>query len=211
MRHDDDKQVMNYVIWDLDGVWYPWTHEFAFYVNHFTNHSQEVSGDVTEYAFWDEWGMTKEEWLYHFDRSASQFNVFKSGVPMADTSAWRALRVPDIMTLVVTARPDVARLHTAEWLHKYGLDYDHLAISHDKVATAQELIELNPDYEVGAVITIEDHVKNFDAYAEAGYESYLLSTTWNQECKTDRRLFEVEEFPYRVRDAVQAQRELETV
>ena len=98
----------------------------------------------------------------------------------------------------------MARLHTSEWLTKHNLHYDHLAISHDKTATARDLIDMNPDYRMGRVFTLEDHLKNFDQYAEAGYNSYLMDATWNQERETGFRVTHVAEFVNVVQEALDA-------
>lgn len=174
---------------DLDGVCYDFVASLQQYLLTRDLDPQQLT-DAQRWEFYEDWGLSLEEFLDACHRGVDAGVVFSHGSPFPGTvAALRRLQDAGHELHVVTDRsfgaPGASRQATEAWLARHGVPHTSLTISADKTVADVELF-------------IEDRVENYRALDAAGVEVYLLDRPWNQHETTARRVASLDEFADRV-------------
>ena len=132
---------MNLAI-DLDGVCYPFVETLAQHIHHHTGKPLSDMAAPLQWDFWEQWGLSKDEWLTHFTRYGTT-RGFYHGEPIPGAAeALIALASRGHRIHILTARgchwasePEFRRsvkTDTLEWLEKHRIPYDSLLFSAQK-------------------------------------------------------------------------------
>ncbi len=155
---------------DLDGVAYPFSKAFKKYCESVLGYKNLQ--EPTRWEFYEDWGMTKVEFMRHLKTASKDHSLFSTEEPMQGVkSAWKLLKAANITTHVVTARPHTAWASTADWLHKHEIIPDHLHFTHDKTVISH--------VSKGACAAIDDYTVYYDELVESGVFTVLHSQPWN--------------------------------
>lgn len=143
---------------DLDGVCYWFTQSLRMYFHEVLGKPLEEMPAPTIWDFWDEWGMTMQEWLDGFNNGVREGHVFRHGDPMEGVvDGFADLREMGHSIHIVTSRPMEGGIrNTWEWLDEQGLKYDSLTVLQDRkcpktIIDFDVLLDDLPDHCVDAV------------------------------------------------------------
>lgn len=162
---------------DLDGVIYDFFSEFRELIAAERNVSIDQLPETTNWHFYEDWGMSFEEYSEKVSRFASEGKIFASG-NMYDGAieATRRLKEMGYHIVIITARDvdeDVNTLRTVisntrAWLDANDITYDELIVNNDK--TIHDLS-----------ILIDDSIANIEKFIESGSGvTYIFDRPWNQ-------------------------------
>lgn len=176
---------------DLDGVVYPFEIQFGRYLVDYVGFDEaRCAVPVHSYGFYEEWGLTKDEFLDHCHEAVDLGVLFGVGDPYPGTRAALQRLVDAGHTLhVVTARggmgtPGRAEGNTQFWLEHHLPLFESVTFSNDKTI-------------VRADAFIEDRTNNYDALHFNGVRATLINRPWNvqeQEWPWRRRVNTMDEF-----------------
>lgn len=155
---------------DMDGVMYPFMDAFKKYC------VQELGitefSEPTKWDFYEDWGITKENFNQMLRSAPVTHRLFASEYPMKHVrEGWDLLREMGMKLHVITARPTTAWSQTADWLHDNGLVPDHLHFTHDKT-----ILSYVKNKEAAM---IDDHVEYYLQLEKSGILAVLHSQPWN--------------------------------
>ena len=167
---------------DLDGVCFDFAASLLRYALHEGYEFPEgfhAHGEPKEWAFYEGWGLSLEEFLQMCHDGADAGFVFSGPVRPGVKDAFDIIRDLGHEIIIITDRafgtdPSVSQELTRNWLAEHGLTYDELHFSGDKTIVPTDFF-------------IEDKLSNYDALAAAGVEVYLVDRPWNQVDETDAR------------------------
>jgi 5'(3')-deoxyribonucleotidase len=119
------------IAYDLDGVGFWFTNSFRMYLHEHHGKALEEMPDPTIWDFWDEWSMTREDWLFKFDSGVKEGYIFRHGEPMEGFSeAITELQAEGHSIHIITSRPQHGAIpNTAAWLEEYAIPYDSLTFA----------------------------------------------------------------------------------
>lgn len=126
---------------------------------------------VEQWNYWNDWGMTREEWQATADHGVDGYGIFWHGQPESGFKEalikWRA----DGHSLhIVTNRTwgNAPIAATEYWLNGYEIPFDSLTFAADKTV-------------VPCDVFFEDNVPNLEALSAAGVTAVAYDQLWNQE------------------------------
>jgi len=155
---------------DLDGVMF----DFANVIKeHFSECLDRDLPDPVKWEFYDEWGLTAEQFYYLLDEFSKERDLFNSEAPVPHSMVgWQSLRDQNLRLHVITHRSPSAWEQSIRWLERYRMVPDSLHFSGDKanILTAISIDEC---------AAIDDHVSQYVSYRDAGVHAYLMTQTWN--------------------------------
>lgn len=164
---------------DLDGVLYNFTGQLAKFINRYNRKPLEEMPPPSNWFFWEEWGMTKEDWLKAFSMFGTTMG-FASGAPIPGSlEVLRALSAEGHIIRIVTARANerngmsdnynhLVAVSTLEWLRSQKVPFRDLFFTADKGT-------------VMADIFIDDAVHHLEAIQAAGRQAVCFDQLYNQE------------------------------
>ena len=159
---------------DLDGVVYPFIQTFRKYIREIdavSNH--QMLPDPTQWEAWEDWNMTKDQWLHLFRRGVEDTYIWREGAPISGAveGLW-ALDDAGFFIRIVTNRLVLKASHgttifsTAQWLDDYNIPYHSLCmLGGESKAT------------LTGVGLLDDKPGNVDEFQWA--PAYLFSQPWN--------------------------------
>ncbi len=127
--------------------------------------------EPTIYAFWPEWGLTKDEFFAHWDDWMTGGGFVNLDPYPGAFEALGLLNAEGHTLHIVTARRRDRRGigQTIDWLERHGVPFKSLAFDSDKHYHPMDL-------------WVEDHTENALAISRAGGRPIILDQGWNQEC-----------------------------
>jgi hypothetical protein len=160
---------------DLDGCLYPWVESLR--------KEAEVRGflrsnmpEPTRWEFWEDWGMTYQEFKAVFTSGVNAGHIFAHGKPeQGGLLALGALKA-DGHTLHIISNRSVGHLslvNTAEWIDAYQVPYDTFTLAADKTIIKTD-------------IAIDDYTVNLNALRDAGTRAVCFDRPWNQDWDGER-------------------------
>jgi hypothetical protein len=137
------------------------------------------AGETTRWNFYEDWGLTLEEFLKHCHDGADKGFIFTGPTREGAVEAMNALHDRGHEIHIVTDRsfgssPDISKLNTLDWLAGHGFKYHTITFSPDKTVVPTEIF-------------IEDKLENYDALNANGTEVYLINRPWNTHVLPDNR------------------------
>lgn len=153
---------------DLDGVTYDFVGALRLYAISIGFDAEQLPANKT-WEFWNEWGMTYEEWADIFAHGVDARCVFRIGPPMPGAvRVLNTLRSAGHTIHIVTHRNvgHLSEANTAAWLRDYGVPYDTLTFSKDKAAVPTDIF-------------IDDYVGNLEALRSAGVRAVAFTQAYN--------------------------------
>lgn len=182
---------------DLDGVGYDFLGSLRqFLVSSTGRHASELP-DAVRWEFYEDWGLTLQEFLAHCHAGVDAGVVFSYGPPIHRYAQLVArLRTAGHRVHLVTDRAfgaaGASQAATRHWLARHNIVVDTLTFSADKTCVPTQVF-------------IEDKLSNYDALAAAGVHAVLLNRPYNQVPDDGRRRVDtLEQFADLV-DAIAAQ------
>lgn len=168
---------------DLDGVVYPFTETFATHIHHHTRKPLEEMTAPRQWEFWEQWGLSKDEWLTHFTRYGTT-GGFRHGKPMTGAvETLHALKKQGHTIHILTARgchpsssPEYRRSvkqDTIDFLEKHAIAYDSLLFSAHKEI-------------VNADIFLDDCQAHLEDITRAGKRAVAFDQLHNRQFKGER-------------------------
>ena len=172
---------------DLDGVCYDFTASLRHYLVTHRGRDEATMLSHNSWDFFEDWGLTLDEFLTEFAAGVDAGVVFTHGGPYPGTvealgrlaSAGHSIHIITDRTVGSPGRSEAA---TVAWLKRHGVPYKSLTFCSDKTV-------LRTDY------MIEDKLQNYDALEAAGCTAVLIDQPWNQvDGDTRRRVANLHEF-----------------
>lgn len=168
---------------DLDGVVYPFTETFAMHIHYHTRKPLEEMTAPLAWEFWEQWGLSKDEWLAHFTRYGIT-GGFLHGRPMdGAVETLHALKMQGHAIHILTARGchwasslefrRAVKQDTIAFLEKHAIHYDSLLFSAHK-----EIIN--------ADIFLDDCQAHLEDIARAGKRAVCFDHLHNRGFKGER-------------------------
>ena len=163
---------------DLDGVLYPFHTAYKRWLVHHVARFPADCPEPTRWEFYEDWGLTTEEFLVEFENGVNSGWIFGHGNPFPG-AVEQVQRLIDaghsihIITDRFIGDPGVAAGSTSEWLSEYKVPYDTLTFSRDKTVIPTSYM-------------IDDKPANIAALAQTACIAYLLDQSWNQEADLPR-------------------------
>lgn len=180
---------------DLDGVLYNFGDSVKRYLEA-TGRGDVWKSGATPKPFWnfyEDWGWTLDEFKTLCNEGADAGYIFCGPTrPNARTSIeW--IKSLGHKVVIITDRafgttPEVSQKNTRDWLAHHRIPYDELHFSADKTVVATDMF-------------VEDKVENFVALEAAGTDTYLITRSWNEHFETDKRINDIIDFAFKVRNA----------
>jgi 5'(3')-deoxyribonucleotidase len=175
---------------DLDGCMYDFADSLRHYLESYEGlHPDQLHKDATHWGFYEDWGLTDEEFLLHCNRAADIGVLFGSGgcLDRADEDV-RAAYAAGHEIHIITDRgfgttPFASKRNTMRWLLKMDIPFHSLTFAKDKTVVRTDVM-------------CEDKPANYEALVAAGTDAYLIDRPWNQDCEVapGRRVASVGEF-----------------
>jgi len=168
---------------DLDGVVYPFTETLARHIHRRTGKPMEEMTAPVQWEFWEQWGLSKDEWLGHFNDYVHA-GGFLLGRPLPGAvETLQALDKQGHTIHILTARgchwassPEFRRAvkqHTIRFLEIYQIPHDSLLFSAHK-----EIIN--------ADIFLDDCQAHLEDIARAGKRAIAFDQLHNRSFKGER-------------------------
>jgi len=161
---------------DLDGVIYNFEDEFRNYYANLKNISPESLPQPTQWAFYEDYGMTAEEYYTIAGKAAVNSQIFTNGSVYSDAvEGMQRLCDLGLEVVIITARElstnpthmETIRTNTEKWLADNGIMYHELVIANDKTKS-----HLN--------VLVDDSIDNIEAQLISGGVAYLWDQPWNR-------------------------------
>jgi hypothetical protein len=167
---------------DLDGVCFDFAASLLRYALHKGYEFPEgfhAHGEPKEWAFYEGWGLSLEDFLQMCHDGADAGFVFSGPVRPGVKEAFDIIIGLGHEIIIITDRafgttPEVSQQLTVEWLDFHELNYDELHFSGDKTVVPTDYF-------------IEDKLSNYDALVAAGVDTFLVDRPWNQTDLPDAR------------------------
>jgi hypothetical protein len=161
------------VIIDLDGVVYPFADAFKHYCVRALNLNPKTLDYPTRWEFYEDWGMTREEFDAHLIQATIDHNLYATMIPEYHADyAWQVIRDLKLTLHVVTFRPIESQDQTRQWLDDHNLTPDHLWFP--TTSKGDVIKEIG-----GKSIAIEDNVDYALDMQQAGATVLLRTQPWN--------------------------------
>ena len=171
---------------DLDGVVYPWHEVFATYASltkesdqwhRLDNGSSYRFVEPTIWDFWEQWNMSKEQWVALFRKGVNDGYIWQEGKPIkgAQDTLWR-LSDDGYLIRYITHRLVYAGNHrqsvvsTATWLDNWNLPYWDLCF----------LSKYTNKSQLASHFAIDDKWESVVSQGGAGSIAALFARRWNQ-------------------------------
>lgn len=172
---------------DIDGVLFPYadpkpgyaydTGAFAEVVSLLQGRPLATLAPIKSWSFYKEqWGMTTAEFLDCMRRGVLEHDLFARKPPFEGSAVAMTylhslgVEIHLVTNRVIDGAVEAATAQTIQWCADWGITYDKLVVSKDKVMNGF----------MGYAWSIDDNVDNYDALADAGCNPYLLDRPWNQ-------------------------------
>lgn len=174
MIEDDDNIMTGLDIGvDLDGVLYDFGKAFRGQL-HGVGYDTTTMAQPTSWTFYEDWGLTREQFQYEVSRGVDDGYIFAVGDPATGArEVLERLRSAGHRVHIITDRasfgsPGEAQSATVRWLGEHDIPYDSLTFSADKTV-------------VRTHIMIDDRLENYRALDETACIPILLDQPWNQD------------------------------
>jgi 5'(3')-deoxyribonucleotidase len=158
---------------DLDGCLYNWVESLRQEV--FLNAIRDMP-EPTKWEFWDEWGLTYEEFKAVFTLGVNAGRIFARGEPaQGGVVVLQSLRQDGHTIHIVSNRSIGSRslTNTAGWIREWGVPYDTFTLAADKTIIKTD-------------IAIDDCTDNLIALRKAGTRAICFDHPWNQDWNGER-------------------------
>lgn len=171
---------------DLDGVCYNFAASVREYLCRHEYADPETCTDPTRWEFYEDWGLTLEDFLAACHAGVDAGLIFTHGDPYPNTAeAFARIKGAGHTIHVVTDRSfgtaGASEAATRAWLDTHGLPFDSLTFSSDKTVVRLDTM-------------VDDKPSNFLALQAAGVDAWLLTRPWNRACETSRRVLDLLHF-----------------
>ena len=171
---------------DLDGVCYDFASSVRAYLVHAGIRFQHQCPEPTRWEFYEDWGLSLDEFLTTCHRGVEAGIIFTHGDPFEGTvEALRAMRDAGHTLHIVTdrsfGRSGASPAATSAWLDLHGIPFDSLTFSADKT-----LLRLDA--------MVDDKPSNYAALVDAGVDAYLFTRAWNEHVEDAQRVSSLAEF-----------------
>jgi hypothetical protein len=171
---------------DLDGVCYDFAGSLRKYLVSRSLRQPHECPDAQRWEFYEDWGITLDQFLDHCHAAVDAGIVFKTGTPYSGTrEAFQAIKSAGHSIHIVTDRtfgkPGASAAATLGWLARHGLEFDSITFSADKTVAQLDVM-------------VDDKPSNYAALEAAGVEAYLLTRPWNQHVENARRVLDLLHF-----------------
>ena len=163
---------------DLDGCGARFVEGFSHYCHLVTGRPRADFEEAQVWEFWTQWGMTKDEWLLHFNNFIKDGWFARLPVEEGFVRVMGELRAAGHKVYIVTTRgtniyaPSTvkhqAKIDTIEWLQKHEVHYDGLLFT-----TEKEMINCD--------IFVDDSTKHLEDIQKAGKIAVAFDQTHNQD------------------------------
>lgn len=156
---------------DLDGVCFDFPASLRRYLETL-GFSGLPTGEVRRWEFYEDWGLTLDEFLGYCNDGVDAGYVFSGPARDRAPQAIRALKNAGHEIHIVTDRsfgknPIASEDATLHWLYGHDIPFDSLTFSPDKTSVPTDVF-------------IEDKLQNYDALAASGCKPYLVDRPWNR-------------------------------
>lgn len=171
---------------DLDGVGFKFEESLLRYLQT-VEHKYSPALPTTRWTFYEDWGMSLEEFLVTCNAAADAGILFAGDVMDDFPAAVRHIRDRGNTIHIITDRsfgasPEVSQELTRRWLDQHNVPYDTLTFSRDKTCVPTDTF-------------IDDRLENYDALERAGTYVCLVDRPWNQDpTRLRRRVKNIWEF-----------------
>lgn len=183
---------------DVDGILYNFDQMLALWIHIDTGRALETMPPATTYRFWrDDWGLTQDEFFYHYTNGVAAKFVYGEGHPyMGAAEGLQQIAKRGHRIHIITARelPEIPNENvyrmTHSWLDRYGIPFDTINLAADKTT-------ISP-----IDIFLEDYVFHYNALDEVGHRPFLLDRPWNRKYLDVRRVYSYRDFVQEVDNMV---------
>ncbi len=169
---------------DLDGVTFDFVRSLRMEVVATTGRYRASLPTPTQWNFWHDWGMSKQEWRAHFNNGVKRGTLFGLGTRLDHGLIDQLFLSHSIH--IVTHRPEGAARTTETWLARHGVRYDTLTFTEDKTLVPVD-------------VAIDDKPDNVRALLAEGTAAVLYDRPWNQEATDLPRVGSWSEFAQHVK------------
>lgn len=148
----------------------------------------------TRWEFYEDWGMTHDDFHSYLKRLAEQDEIFNQGSPYHNTTeGWQSLREQGLKIHIITHRPWEAYGQTVQWLERFRFIPDTLHFTGDKAVVLTGIAK-------DECASIDDHYEQYLSYERRHAHSFLRTQPWNTGDRfTARRVTDLLDFAERVR------------
>lgn len=158
---------------DLDGVCYPFEEAIRYHLLTATGIAGEHMPAPTQWHFYEEWGLTVEEFNRHCHDAANLNNLFLEHNPYPGVAdALQTIHAVGHTIHVITARdyglPGVAQQQTVQWLRRHGIPFDTITFSRDKTVVRTDWY-------------IDDNTNNVIDVHATGANAVIMDQPWNRD------------------------------
>lgn len=155
---------------DLDGVCFDFNENLRFWLETIKGYKLKY-GPSVRWEFYEDWGLTLDEFLRECNRAADAGHLFRHGPVINDAKAQlQRLRDAGHTIVLITDRSfgsnNVSQENTRQWLFDTELPWDEIHFTANKA-------EVDVDFH------IDDRFKNVVEMAQTGIDAWLLSAPWN--------------------------------
>lgn len=156
---------------DIDGVMF----DFATVIHEQTSQYMGVPLSFpSRWDFYEDWGMTSENFYSYVKRLAIENDIFNHGSPYHNTKeGWASLRSQGIKIHVITYRPWEAYEQTVHWLERFQLIPDTLHFTGQKAGVLKGISS-------GEYASIDDHYDQYKQYQHEGAHAFVRTQPWNE-------------------------------
>jgi hypothetical protein len=158
---------------DLDGVCYDFNESLEIWCKH--REMKLNYGPSTRWEFYEDWGLSLEEFLTECEMAADGGWLFRYGKVINDAKdQLQRLRDAGHTIVLITDRSfghfggkgNSSRVNTEQWLKQVELPYDEIHFTADKSS-------VQVDYH------LDDKPGNYEAMKAVGVDAWLLNCPWN--------------------------------
>lgn len=153
-------------------------YDFAASLRHYLEsyvglHPTQVKAEARHWGFYEDWGLSDEEFLLYCNRAADAGILFSSGgcLDSAHEDVQRAYSNGHEIHIITDrgfgTTPFASKRNTMQWLLKLDIPFHSLTFSSDKTAVQTDVM-------------CEDKISNFQALVSAGTDAYLIDRSWNK-------------------------------
>lgn len=172
---------------DLDGVCYDFSASVREYLcNRAETHQPDVCTMPTRWEFYEDWGLSLDEFLNTCHDGVDAGIIFAHGEPYPHTAeAFQWIKAAGHSIHIITDRSfgtqGRAEAATRAWLDCHSLPFDSLTFSADKTIVRVDAM-------------VDDKPANYEALRDAGVDAYLLTRPWNQHVPDAARVLDLLHF-----------------
>lgn len=158
---------------DLDGVVYDFASPAVWAFSQVMG--QELP-EPTHWHFYEDWGLTSEQFYMMLDEITKSHELFDIGSPVLGTlRGWKMLKELGVRIHVITHRSPSAYTQTTRWLERHNLVPDTLHFTDKK---AEVLSALTPYG--GEAYAVDDCADFYTEYHDNGIDAFLFDRPWNR-------------------------------